>query len=271
MRRRPQGLSLERAARLLGVARSQVYRPSPVPSQERLRPQIEAVLERFGSYGYRRVAAQLEAQGELASPKKVRRAMQKAGLAMRRPRRGKRTTFARKMKLAQNLVGRTRPTGLNQIWACDVTAIRVRRAWCYAAIVLDVCSRKIVGWAVSGRNDTMLTLAALGRALASRRPEPGWIHHSDRGSNYTAPAYVEFLQACGGRPSYADPGSPRQNAFAESFFKSLKTEDIDEVFADLEAVRHALDDYITLYNEERRHSSLRYQSPDQFESRLAAG
>lgn len=266
MKVRPNGLSLERAARVLGVTRSQVYRPLKHKKDEPLLAQIEAVVGQFSGYGYRRVAAWL---GVGTSP--VRRVMKRAQLQVRRPRTGKRTTFARKMRSAQNLVRHERPTAPNQVWACDVTAIRVQRAWCYAAVVLDMYSRKIVGWAMSSRNDTMLTLSAMSRALSSRRPSAGLIHHSDRGSNYTSPSYQDFLNSVGVRASFADPASPRQNAHVESFFHTLKTESIDEVFPGHEAAHAAVHRYITLYNEERLHSSLRYMSPDQFETSLAAG
>jgi len=261
---RPSNLSVERAARSLGVTRSQVYRRKKERSDDELLAQIEDVVGAMSGYGYRRVAAQLG-----VAPKRVRRVMKRSGLQVRRHRTGKRTTFARKMKAAQNLVRHRRPNGVDQVWACDVTAIRVQRAWCYAAVVLDLYSRKVVGWAVSGRNDTMLTLSAMSRALASRRPPRGLVHHSDRGSNYTSPSYQDFLASVGVVASFADPGSPRQNAFVESFFHTLKTESIDEVFSDRDAVQAALHRYITLYNEQRLHSSLHYQSPDQFETSLA--
>ncbi len=266
MKSRPQGLSLERATRVIGVTRSQVYRPEKAAQPEPLVAQIEEVIGRNSAYGYRRVAAALH-----TSPKRIRSVMQRADLQVRRYRKGKRTTFARKMKEAQNLVRTRRAQVPNQVWACDVTAIRLHRAWCYAAIVLDVCSRKVVGWAMSNRNDTMLTLSAMSRALSSRTPPPGLIHHSDRGSNYTAPSYQAFLRIAGVLSSYADPGSPRQNAYAESFFHTLKTESIDEVFTDQIAAHAAVHRFIMLYNEERLHSSLHYQSPDQFEASLTAG
>ncbi len=266
MKARPQGLSLECAARAIGVTRSQVYRPDKSVREGPLVAQIEEVVARHSSYGYRRVAAEL---GQ--SPKRIRSVMKRAGLQVRRRRSGKRTTFARQMKQAQNLVRHIRPSAPNQVWVCDVTAIRIQRAWCYAAIVLDLCSRKVVGLAMSSRNDTMLTLSAMSRALALRKPAPGLIHHSDRGSNYTSPSYRAFLEAAGVVCSYADPGSPRQNAHAESFFKTLKTESIDEVFCDPAAAHAAVHRFVSLYNADRLHSGLRYQSPDQFEARLAAG
>jgi putative transposase len=266
VRARPEGLSLERAARSLGVTRSQVYRQEKPAAEAALVAQIEAVVGEHSAYGYRRVAASL---GE--SPKRIRRVMKRAGLAARRPRRGKRTTFARAMMAAQNLVRHLKTQAPNQVWACDVTAIRIQRAWRYLAVVLDVHSRKIVGWSMSSRNDTLLTLGAMSQALALRQPPPGLIHHSDRGSHYTAPSYQSFLAQVGVKASFADPASPRQNAHVESFFRTLKLESMDEVFGDSRAAYAAVYDYIELYNRTRLHSSLQYQSPDQFETGATSG
>jgi transposase InsO family protein len=147
----------------------------------------------------------------------------------------------------------------------DVTYIAVPNGFAYLACVLDVYLRKIVGWAMSRRIDARLTLA-LERALASRTPEPGWIHHSDRGSQYLSDDYVEVVARNGGRVSCSDKACPEDDAFMESFFKTLKAEEV--WLEDYESPDHADESvrkFIVYYNSERMHSSLGYLSPERFE------
>jgi transposase InsO family protein len=156
---------------------------------------------------------------------------------------------------------------LNQVWAADVTAIATGSGWLYLAVLLDLCSRRVIGWATSGRLDTALVLVALRRALAQRHQPAGVIHHSDRGSPYASTVYQRALQAAHLRASMSRVGDCWDNATVESFFSTLKRELIHQGhWATRELVTPALERYIEgFYNRHRLHSSLNYQSPAQFE------
>lgn len=159
----------------------------------------------------------------------------------------------------------------NQVWVADITYVPTQQGWLYLATVLDMYSRRIVGWAMSDRPDQVLASAALDMALAHRRPEKGAIHHSDQGVRYTCKAYQQHLQAAGLVASMSRKGMPYDNATMESFFASLKQElTHHERFADRDQARSKVFEYIEVfYNRQRLHSGLGYQSPDQFEKRVA--
>ena len=151
------------------------------------------------------------------------------------------------------------------MYAGDVTEIRLRRGKAYLATLIDVCTRQVVGWNVSSSNDTELTLSALDMVLCSKKLEPGWVHHSDRGSNYGADLYRALVLDHGGLLSYSDPGSPTQNAYAESFFSTFKLEAAnEEVYENLQDAKQAVKAYLLLYNSLRRHSSIGFIAPDQY-------
>jgi putative transposase len=155
----------------------------------------------------------------------------------------------------------------NRIWAGDITFIPTRRGWLYLAVLLDLYSRRVVGWAMSERPDGQLVLDALAMAIAQRRPLPGLIHHTDQGIQYASRLYRSRLQTQGMRPSMSRKGNCYDNAVVESFFSSLKNEWVfHQTFFDRDQARAALFDYIELfYNRKRRHAALDYQSPVQFE------
>jgi putative transposase len=258
---------------VLKVPRAVYYRylkRCPKQVDEALLVRVRELQAEFVGYGYRRVAAQLAKEGWNYSEKQIRRILKAEGLMRRRPRIGKRTTYAKRMKDAQNLVRGANSFAPHELWCCDVTAIRLYGRWAYVAVVLDVCLRKVVGWAVDVRNDARLTRQALLEALLSHRPAAGWIHHSDRGSTYCAQSYVELVERFGGRMSFSDPASPTQNAFAESFFSTFKKEEAGrEVYAGLEEAAACIQAYLDLYNNHRLHSSLGMKSPDEYEAELA--
>lgn len=164
-------------------------------------------------------------------------------------------------------------TGINQAWAADITYIRLPQEFVYLAVLLDAYSRRVVGWALSRRIDSELALAALERALPEREPAPGWIHHSDRGVQYACGAYVKRLEAVGAQISMSAKGTPRENAQAERFFRTLKEEEVYlQEYASLEEAERAIGHFIeAVYNEKRLHSALGYRPPTEFEQLCAIG
>lgn len=267
--------------RALGVSRSGYYRwraraDSPRRKQDEvLLPRIEAAYRAGrGAYGVPRVVQELRAQGIRTSRRRCARLMRVQGLRGRkRNRRSITTTLsAHKEPMAPNLLlGASNPTGPDQRWVADVTAIRTREGWLYLAAILDAFTRRVLGWACGPGNHAGLTLRALQQALKRRRPPPGLIHHSDRGANYAERNYVAALEAAGLRRSMSRKGNCYDNAAIESFWSSLKTE-TDVPFTDFATRRQAelvVFDYIeTFYNPTRRHSSLGYLSPVAFETTI---
>lgn len=254
-------LSIERCCRALGVPRSMVYRHPKRSDAPEFVGQATELLARFPSYGYRRVAAALG-----RSPKPVRTLMRRYGLNKRRRPAKKRTTFACYVPPNANLLPGLAVLGPGRVFASDVTFVRLgARRWAYVALVLDIFTRQVAGWAVSARNDTSLTKDALSSMLTSRALKPGWVHHSDRGANYVAGAYRSLVSSFKGISSFSDPASPTQNAFVESFFKTFKLEEAGcEIYTDLDDLRAACKSYFQLYNAQRLHSSLGMKTPDQF-------
>lgn len=227
--------------------------------------------ESRGTYGSPRVHRELRRAGTVVSKKTIAKVMRAEGLVARRRRRYRATTDSRHTeRVAPNLLKRdfTR-NAPNEAWVTDVTAIWCATGWVYLAAILDLFSRRLVGWAISESNDTTLALSALQRALASRNPPRGLIHHSDRGSPYGSADYLAALRSRGIRPSMSRKGDCWDNAVSESFFASLKTERIgDKVYPDPVAATRDVADYIDhFYNSQRLHSTLDYVSPIEYELR----
>lgn len=218
-----------------------------------------------GTYGSPRVCRELRAQGETVSEKTVAKVMRLEGIKVRPKRRYKATTDSKHTKrIAPNLLQRNfTATAPNEVWVTDVTAIWTYRGWAYLAAILDLFSRRVVGWATSENNDAALALSALSRAVESRKPPAGLIHHSDRGSVYGSDAYLKALDTYQFQPSMSRKGDCWDNAVAESFFATLKGERLDRLsFTDIRAVTHEVSDYIDrFYNPIRRHSTVGYLSP----------
>jgi transposase InsO family protein len=269
--------------RVLGVARSGVYAAAARPASAHARrdraleARVRAVHKATkGRYGARRVHAELRAQGEVAARKRIARIMRAARLQGRRGR-GPRTTVAGAGPgIAPNVLGRrvavTAVPGINRVWVGDITYLRTRMGWVYLAVLLDVASRRVVGWQVGASLETELALAALRRALAARRPPPGLIHHSDRGVQYASAAYRAELAAAGAVPSMSRVGNCWDNAVAESFFATLDAELRAEADWQTPAEAAAAVSAFILgwYNPQRRHSTLGYCSPIDYELRLRA-
>lgn len=267
-------LPLMRMCQLLGVPRSLVYRkPKDRPERARfyrdLKLEIASVLSMNPGYGYRRVRLELGNQGTPCGYKSVTRAMREAGLQRKRRRPHPKTSDGKGRGNYPNLLKEVKIEAPGQVWVADITYIGLPNGFAYLACVLDVFLRKVLGHAISTRIDSKLTLAALKSALAKAKPAPGWIHHSDRGSQYLSEEYVRTVLDASGRISCSDKGCPEDNAFMESFFKTLKAEEVWlEDYRSLEEADESLAGFIDYYNSDRMHSSLNYMSPEEFEAWL---
>ena len=224
------------------------------------------------TYGRPRILADLRAQGEHISGKRVGRLMGILRLgSIRRPRFTATTDSQHQQPIAPNRLQRAfKVEALNTVWVGDVTYIWTWAGWLYLAVVLDLASRRVVGWATSETNDRGRALEALEKAVKQRRPPPGLLHHTDRGSPYASRAYREALRRIGAVASMSRTGDCWDNAVAESFFGTLRAELLDhEKHATRAAAEAALGSYIDgFYNLSRRHSSDEYLSPMEYELRL---
>lgn len=263
---------VSRLCSLLAVPRSSFYRPvrRPEPLDTELVEAVESLALRFPGYGYRRIGIELRRAGRAVSDRLVRRIMRERSLIHRIRRRWVATTDSEHgLRCYPHLARGLRTSCLNQLWLSDITYLRLERGFAYLAVVLDAHSRKVVGWSLSNRIDSELALAALGQAIALRRPAPGWIHHSDRGVQYACRGYVNMVEAAGGRISMSSRACPYDNAKAESFFATLKKEAIHlEEYRSITEAQVSLEHYIDeVYNTRRLHSALEYQTPNEFENR----
>jgi putative transposase len=267
-------LSLRRLTALFGVSRAWYYgaqQSDVVAAAEAtaLRDAIEQIVLQFPGYGYRRVTHALKRTGWTVNHKRVLRVMRQESLLCQLKRRFVVTTDSRHgLDIYPNLLRDLVVTRPNQAWVADITYIRLPTTFVYLAAILDAFSRRCVGWHLSRTIDTALTLAALDHALACRQPAPGLIHHSDRGVQYASTAYVARLASVGARVSMSAVGNPYDNATAESFFKTLKYEEVYlqdyQTFADAVAnLERFIED---VYNTKRLHSSLGYCPPAEFEA-----
>jgi putative transposase len=224
-----------------------------------------------GRYGSPRIHRELSDQGRSLSRKRVARLMQEVELSARRKRRRVQTTKRDKTHpVAPNLLNREfTATDPNKKWVTDITYIPTTQGWLYLAVILDLYSRMVVGWSMSGNCDGELVKRALDQALARRRPDPGILHHSDRGSQYTGRSYQFHLEESGIIGSMSRKGNCWDNAAMESFFGTLKDECVgNSIYASHDEARLAIFTYLEVYyNRIRRHSTLGYVSPFIYEQR----
>lgn len=267
-------LSIRHLCELHGVSRSWYYEQIKQPEQNdqdiALRDRIEDLILEFPGYGYRRVTHALARQGWIVNHKRVLRIMQEESLLCHLKKKFVVTTTNSRHGFAvyPNVLATVTLSAPDQAWVADFTYIRLRSAFVYLACILDAFSRRCVGWHLSREMTTQLTRSALHQAIIERQPKPGLIHHSDRGVQYASREYVEQLQEIGAQISMSAVGNPYDNAKAESFFKTLKQEEVYlkdyDSFADAEQNLTVFIEKV--YNEKRLHSSLGYLPPVEFEA-----
>jgi transposase InsO family protein len=263
--------------KVMRVSRSGFYHYLQVHNQGPDGSQVDAVVkarikaifkEHRSSYGSRRMLKQLRAEGFRMGRYKVRRLMRQLGLMAKNRRRYKVTTESRhSFPVAANLLERRFDVAEpNTVWTADISYVWTREGWLYLAVVMDLFSRQIVGWATDKRIKRQLTLNALAMAYWRRKPLPGLLHHSDRGSQYCCHDYQNQLSRYGMIASMSRKGDCWDNAPIERFFRSLKTERLNGIrFASRALAQMEIVDYITYYNFHRLHSTLGYVSPMNYE------
>ena len=264
--------AISQLCELLQVSRSWYYEQQTRAEEEEagveLRDAIERIILDFPGYGYRRVTHALKRIGWIVNHKRVLRIMRDESLLCQLKRHFVHTTDSQhRSQVYPNLIKGMTIEAPDVVWVADLTYIRLPSACVYLAAILDAYSRTCVGWKLSKRIDTQLTLAALEAALAARKVKAGLIHHSDRGVQYASTDYVARLQSIEAQVSMSALGNPYENAKAESFFKTLKREEVYlkryDTFQEAEDnLRQFIED---VYNTKRLHSSLGYLPPTEFE------
>jgi putative transposase len=274
----PQAVTIARLCQLGGVSRAGYYRHfddhAPARSDTDARDAIQRLSLAHRHYGYRRITAQLRREGRIINAKRVLRLMQEDNLLCLRARPFvPRTTDSRhSFAILPNLIRRLVPTGLDQIWHADITYVRLGEAFVYLAVILDAFSRKVVGWALDDHLEARLAIEALDMALTARNPAPETlIHHSDRGVQYASIDYTARLTTRSIAISMSRVANPYDNAKAESFMKTLKTEEVNgKAYATPDQARRDIGCFIdTVYNTQRLHSALGYKPPVEFETELS--
>jgi transposase InsO family protein len=269
-------LSIERMCQASGVSRAGFYRDwekkGPDEAAMALRDAIQRTSLEHPRYGAAKVLEVLRRAGWVASLTRVQRVRREDNLLAIRRRKFVVTTdsdhdFLVYPNLAQYMV----LTGINQLWVADITYLRLASEFVYLAVVLDAFSRRVVGWSVAPNLQTTLPMAALNRAIEVRRPDPGLVHHSDRGTQYASNDYVSRLEKCQATISMSRPARPWENARCERFMRTLKEEEIDcREYRNLAELERNLEDFIEhYYNRIRLHAALGYQSPEEFEEQQA--
>jgi putative transposase len=272
---------IRRLCRLLEVSPAGYYEwRARLPSDRakvdaELRPLIlDAYRQSRKTYGRPRIHAELTAQGKQIGEKRVGRLMKELGIEGVRRRRFRKTTDSNHaFPIAENILARHFEVmeigGKDRAWAGDITYLPTREGWLYLAVVLDLASRRVVGWSMSASLHRDIVLDALLAAINDRKPKEGILFHSDRGCQYASGEFRELLERYGIRASMSGKGECWDNAVVESFFGSMKTELGDPVWENRRSAQAAIFEYIEVwYNRQRRHSTLGYLSPEQYESKL---
>jgi putative transposase len=268
---------VKRLCELGQVSRSGFYRErrkKPAAGRDlQLRDALQRIALEFPSYGWPRMTPELQRRGWAVNHKRVYRMMCEDTLLCLRRRKFVRTTdSAHPFPVYPNLARGMAVTGLDQLWVADITYIRLQAEFVYLAVILDACSRRVIGWALGRSLEDDLALEALRQGLEQRRPAPGLVHHSDRGVQYASREYTALLEAHGITISMSRKGNPYDNAIAESFMKTLKYEQVyREDYEDLREARASIQRFLEqVYNEKRLHSALGYLPPAEFERALVA-
>jgi putative transposase len=264
---------------VMGVSRSGYYRNVKANDPRKIDPDFPLIskvreihVQAKKKYGTRRMSEQLQAEGHNVGRYKARSLMRKAGVSVTYKKKFKRTTDSKhNLPIAKNLLDRRFDVETpNTVWCGDITYLWTNEGWLYLAVIIDLYSRKVVGWALSNRMKVFLVKDALSMAYFRRRPGKGLIHHSDRGSQYAAGEYQKLLNQYGMTCSMSRKGNCWDNAVVESFFHTLKTEYTDEKrYLTRDEARIDVIDYIEMfYNSYRLHSSLGYENPNDFENEI---
>ena len=272
-----RGLSMGRMVELGGVRRASFYRydggcVARLNRDMDLRDAIQRMALQWPSYGRPRITAELRRRGWKVNPKRVYRLMREDNLLCVRKRKFVVTTdSSHDRKVYPNLAGEMVLMGIDQLWVADITYIRLANEFVYLAVVIDAFSRRVIGWALDVTLEDDLPLAALRMALELRRPAPGLVHHSDRGSQYASGDYTGLLKVYGFQISMSHKASPWENAGCESWMKTLKAEEVyRQEYRDLREARASIAQFIDeVYNQKRLHSALGYRPPVEFEQALA--
>ena len=220
-------------------------------------------------YGARRIAVELQAQGRPCGVDRVAKLLKSRGLQAIQPQSFKPQTTDSQHALgySPNLLQRSSPPSqLNRVWVADITYLPLKESACaYLALVLDLCSRRVVGWSLAEQMTDTLVLDALQHAIRDRQPVPGLIHHSDRGGQYASHAYRAVLRRAEFRQSMSRAANCYDNAFMESCFGTVKTELEMTEYQNYQAARREITEYLHYYGRQRKHSALGYLTPAQFE------
>jgi putative transposase len=269
------GLTILDFCQLAGVSRASYYRRwqrrKPSEEQMAVRDRVQRLALRYRYYGYRPITRLLKREGWVVNHKRVLRLMREDNLLSLRRRKFVITTdSAHDWKVYPNLARRMQVSGINQLWVADITYVRLQQEFIYLAVILDVYSRRVVGWSLSRQLDSRFAQQALKMAWDQRRPAPGLVHHSDRGLQYSCGEYVQQLESYGMTISMSRPGNPYDNAWAESFMKTLKVEEVDgRRYRNFDHAESCIGTFIEdIYNQQRLHSALEYRSPVDFEAAL---
>lgn len=236
-----------------------------------IRGKIEQIRVEQPRLGYRPLLQHLKRAGIIIGERRLRGVVKKFEMQIRPRKRFVRTTDSNhNHEVHPNLIEGMSLSGLNQVWASDITYIRIQNGFVYLAVILDLYSRKVVGFALSKKIDADLTLSALKMAIERRRPPKGVIHHSDRGVQYLCEKYVDLLEIHGFHKSCSKKGNPYDNAFVESFMKTLKDNEVymwqyETILDVIDRLPNFIED---VYNKKRLHSSLNYLTPEEFETNV---
>ena len=262
---------------LASISRAGFYRDwlqrEPSEAEMAVRGAVQEAALRHRRYGYRRITSTVQRAGVLVGQWVVRRILRSDNLLAVRKRKFVVTSDSQHgYTVYPNLAQYVRVSAVNQLWVADITYVRLGREFVYLAVVLDVYSRRVVGWSLGRSLQAQLPLAALRSATASRQPGRGLVHHSDRGSQYACEEYVKELEGAGMVISMSRPARPWENAYCESFMNTLKSEQIHCTrYQTLEELKEQIEEFIEkFYNRQRLHSALKYQTPEEFESKAAS-